>query len=170
MGAEAVVLLFVGAVLVLALHKRVAVFDEFCIGAKEGARAAVLVFPTLLALMTAIAMLQAGGVIRGAVALLQPAARWLGFPAEALPAALLRPLSGSGSLAVLREILQQHGADSTAGRVASVLQSSTETTFYTLSLYFGYVGIKKTGCALPAALAGDLTGMILSALTVRLFF
>ncbi len=170
MGVGAVVLVFVGVILVVAAKRHVAVFDEFCIGAKEGARAAVQVFPTLLALMTAIAMLQAGGVLRWLAALLQPAAQWLGFPAEALPAALLRPLSGSGSLAVLREVLQQHGPDSTAGLVASVLQSSTETTFYTLALYFGYVGIKKTGCALPAALAGDITGMILSALTVHLFF
>lgn len=170
MGAQIVVLLFVGAVLVTALCRRVAVLDEFCVGAKEGAQAALRVFPTLLALMTAIAMLRAGGVIEWVVALLKPAADFVGFPAAALPAALLRPLSGSGALAVLREVLEQHGADSTAGLVASVLQSSTETTFYTLSLYFGYVGVKKTGVALPAALTGDLVGMILSALTVHLFF
>jgi len=169
-GPEAVVLVFVGAVLVLARRQRVAVLDEFCVGVKEGAQAAIQVFPTLLALMTAVAMLQACGVLDGLVRLLQPIAGRLGFPAEALPSALLRPLSGSGSLAVLQEVLQRYGADSTAGRVASVLQSSTETTFYTLSLYFGYVGIKKVGCALPAALAGDVTGMILSALTVHLFF
>ncbi len=170
MGAEVIVLLFVGAVLAVAMRRRVAVLDEFCVGVKEGARAAMQVFPTLLALMTAIAMLQAGGLLDRMVTVLQPAADRLGFPAEALPAALLRPLSGSGSLAVLREVLQQHGADSRAGLVAGVLQSSTETTFYTLSLYFGYVGIQKAGRALPAALIGDLTGMILSALTVHLFF
>lgn len=170
MGPEVIVLLFVGAVLVAARWRRVALLEEFCVGAKEGARAAVQVFPTLLALMTAIAMLQAGGALDGLSRLLQPIVGRLGFPTEALPAALLRPLSGSGSLAVLRDILQRYGADSKVGLVASVLQSSTETTFYTLSLYFGYIGIKKTGVALPAALAGDVTGMLLSALTVHLFF
>lgn len=168
--AEITVLCFVGIVLFAALKKRVPLFDEFCIGAKEGGMAALRVFPTLLALMTAISMLSASGVIDRLVVFLRPAAAWIGFPAEVLPSALLRPLSGSGSLAALQGVLAQNGPDSTAGLVASVLQSSTETTFYTLSVYFGYVGIKKTGCALPAALAGDFAGMVLATLTVHLFF
>ena len=167
--AEWVILAFVGAVVVMALVRRVPLFEEFCIGAKEGGMAALRVFPTLLALMTAVSMLRAGGLLDQMVALLRPVAQRIGFPAEVLPTALLRPLSGSGALAALQDVLATYGADSEVGLVASVMQSSTETTFYTLSVYFGYIGVKKTGWALPAALAGDVAGMILSVLTVHLF-
>lgn len=165
-----VILGFVGIILVTALVRRVPLFDVFCEGAKEGGTAALRVFPTLLALMTAVAMLRASGVLDCVTVWLRPVAERVGFPTEVLPSALLRPFSGSGSLVALQDVLAQHGADSKAGLVASVLQSSTETTFYTLSVYFGYVGVKKTGYALPAALVGDLTGMVLSVLTVHLFF
>ncbi len=168
--AEWVVLGFVGVIVAVASVRRVPLFEEFCLGAKEGGAAALRVFPTLLALMTAVAMLRASGLLDCVVTVLRPVAERIGFPAEVLPSALLRPLSGSGSLAALQDVLAKHGPDSKAGLVASVLQSSTETTFYTLSVYFGYIGVKKTGCALPAALAGDFVGMVLSALTVHLFF
>ncbi len=166
--AEWVILGFVGCILAVAWIRHVPLFEEFCLGVKEGGAAALRVFPTLLALMTAVSMLRASGLIDRAVALLYPVAQRLGFPAEVLPSALLRPLSGSGSLAALQDVLTKHGPDSKAGLVASVLQSSTETTFYTLSVYFGYVGVKRMGCALPAALAGDFAGMVLSVLTVHL--
>ena len=168
--AQWVILGFVGMIVLAALARRVPLFDAFCEGVKEGGAAALRVFPTLLALMTAVAMLRASGVLDCVTVWLRPVAERVGFPTEVLPSALLRPLSGSGSLAALQDVLAQHGADCKAGLVASVLQSSTETTFYTLSVYFGYVGVKKAGCALPAALVGDLTGMVLSALTVHLFF
>ena len=95
---------------------------------------------------------------------------FLGFPAEVLPLALLRPISGSGSLAVVEDIFSTCGADSFAGRVASVIMGSTETTFYTVAVYFGAVGIKKTGITIPAALTADICGFVFSALAVRLFF
>ena len=167
--ANAILLLFVGLVLVVAAFRRIPVLDEFCEGVKEGGAAALRVFPTLLALMTAIAMLQASGVTDWLVEVVRPLSTRLGFPAEALPTVLLRPLSGSGSLAALHELLMQSGADSLAGLVAGVLHSSTDTTFYAIAMYFGYVGIKKTGLTLPAALLGDFTGIVLATLTVRLF-
>lgn len=162
--------LFVAAVLIAGAVRKIPVFDEFCAGAREGAHAAVGVLPSLVALMTAVAMLRASGFTDWLVEGVRPLAQMLGFPPEALPSALLRPLSGSGSLAALRQVLADHGTESSAGLVASVLQCSTETTFYTLTVYFGAVGIRRTGHALPAAAVGDLTGMILAALTVRLFF
>ena len=165
-----IVLGFVGCMLFIGVCRRVPVFDEFCDGAREGAVAAVRVFPTLAALITAITMLSASGFTDWLVSLVRPLADLLRFPVEALPTALLRPLSGSGSLAALRTVLQENGPDSTPGLVASILQSSTETTFYTLTVYFGYIGIKKTGHALPAALIGDMTGMVLAPLMVHLFY
>lgn len=162
--------LFAAVILSAGLLRRVPVFDEFCHGAKEGARAAVGILPSLVALMTAVAMLRASGFTDWLVAAVNPVAEVLGFPPEALPSALLRPLSGSGSLAALREVLASEGTESPAGLVSSVLQSSTETTFYTLTVYFGAVGIRRTGHAFAASAVGDLTGMILAALTVKLFF
>lgn len=161
--------LFVVAVLVTGAVKRVPVFDEFCAGAREGLRAAVGILPSLAALITAVAMLRASGFTDWLVTAVSPLAAVLGFPAEALPSALLRPLSGSGSLAALRQVLADCGTESAAGLVASVLQCSTETTFYTLTVYFGAVGIRKTAHALPAAMVGDMAGMVLAALSVRLF-
>lgn len=165
-----VVPVFVGAILLAGALRRVAVFDEFCYGAKEGARAAVGILPSLVALMTAVAMLRASGFTDWLVTAVRPIAEVLGFPSEALPSALLRPLSGSGSLAALRDILASEGTESPAGLVSSVLQCSTETTFYTLTVYFGAVGIRRTGHAFAASAVGDLIGMILAALTVKLFF
>lgn len=167
--AVLVIPIFVGAVVCAGLFRRVPVFDEFCAGAKGGLRAAVGILPSLVALITAVSMLQASGFTDWLVAAVRPVADWLGFPAEALPSALLRPLSGSGALAALRQVLLEQGSESTAGLVASVLQSSTETTFYTLTVYFGSIGVRRTGHALPAAMAGDLAGMILAAFTVRAF-
>lgn len=160
---------FVATVLIVGLIRRVSVFDEFCTGAREGVKTAVSVLPSLVALITAVSMLRASGFTEWLAELLRPVTERVGFPAEALPAALLRPLSGSGSLAALRQVLVDYGTESRAGLVASVLQSSTETTFYTLTVYFGAVGVKRSGWAFPAAAVGDLTGMILAALTVKMF-
>ncbi len=166
----AAVPVFVAVVLVAGALRKIPVFEEFCAGAREGLGAIVTVLPSLVALITAVSMLRASGFTEWLAAVLQPVTERLGFPAEALPTALLRPLSGSGSLAALRQVLADHGTESPAGLVASVLQSSTETTFYTLTVYFGAVGVKRSGRAFPAAAVGDLAGMILAALTTKIFF
>ena len=159
---------FVAAVLAVGLIKRVPVFDEFTAGAGDGIRTCVKVLPSLVALMTAVSMLQASGLLEQITSLIAPAADRLGLPAPVLPMALMRPVSGSGSLAVLENILRQYGTDSLAGRVACVMQSSTETTFYTIAVYFGAVGIKRTRHTLATSVSADLAGVILSALAVRL--
>lgn len=159
---------FVAAILVVALVKKVPIFDEFVAGAGDGIRTTFKVLPSLVALLTAVSMLQASGLLDLATAALSPVLAKAGFPAEVLPMALMRPISGSGSLAVLEQVYTKCGPDSPAGLVASVLQSSTETTFYTIAVYFGAVGIKRTRHTLAASAMGDLSGIVLSALAVRL--
>lgn len=157
-------------VLIYGLFKRVDVFSEFIEGAKENMATGLSVIPALVALMTAVGIFRASGAEQLLTGLISPLTQALGFPAECVPLALIRPLSGSGATAVLDEILSQNHPDSFAGRVASVLAGSTETTFYTIAVYFGVTKVKRTRHVLPSAMAGDLTGFILSALTVRIFF
>lgn len=159
-------LLIIGA----ALFKKVTVFDEFIAGAGEGIQTTLRVLPSLVALMTAISMLQASGLLDMLAQAAAPYMEKIGFPAEVLPLALLRPVSGSGSLAALERLFHQHHPDSFAGLVASVLQSSTETTFYAMAVYYGSVRVKRTRHTLVATTTGDLTGAILASLTVRLLF
>lgn len=152
------------------LVKKVAVFDVFLAGAKEGLKSCVAILPALLALVSAVGMFKASGAMDLLRWVLQPLANFLGFPSEVTALALVRPLSGSGALAVFESILREHGPDSYIGRVASVLQGSTETTFYTIALYYGAVQVQKTRHTLPCALTADLTGFVMSALAVKLFF
>ncbi|MDD3692892.1 MAG: nucleoside recognition domain-containing protein [Oscillospiraceae bacterium] len=159
---------FLVLVLVAGKARRVPVFDEFTAGAGDGLRTCVKVLPALVALMTAVSMLRASGLMEMLSSAVEPVSRFLGFPSEVVPLALLRPVSGSGSLAMLENIYASFGADSLIGRIASVLQSSTETTFYTIAVYYGSIGVKKTRHTLISSSCGDLTGIILSALTVRL--
>lgn len=159
---------FVAAILVAGLVKKVPVFDEFTVGAADGLRSCVKVLPSLVALLTAVSMLRASGAMELLTAAVAPLAQKLGFPAEAVPLALLRPVSGSGSLAMLENVYATYGVDTLVGRVASVLQSSTETTFYTIAVYYGAVGVKRTRHTLGAAAAGDLCGIVLSSLAVRM--
>ena len=146
---------FVAAVLVAGIIRKVPVFDEFTAGAGEGLRACVKVLPSLAALMTAVSMLRASGAMELLTAAVAPLAQRLGFPPEVIPLALLRPVSGSGSLAMLENVYATYGADGLIGRVASVLQSSTETTFYTIAVYYGAVGVKRTRHTLAAAAGGE---------------
>jgi spore maturation protein B len=159
--------IFIALVLIAGTARRVPVFDEFLAGAGDGISTCVKVLPSLVALMTAVSMLRASGLLEILVGAVAPAAKFIGIPPEIVPLALLRPVSGSGSLAMLENIYSVYGADSLIGRVASVLQSSTETTFYTMTVYYGSVGIKRTRHTLVSAASGDLTGILLSSLMVK---
>lgn len=159
---------FIIGILILGLFRRIPVFDEFIAGAGDGIRTCVKVLPSLVALMTAVSMLQASGLLDSLTALVAPLARHIGMPGEVVPLALMRPISGSGSLAVLENTLARYGADSTAGLIACVLQSSTETTFYTIAVYYGTVGIKKTRHTLAASAVGDCMGVLAATLAVRI--
>ena len=145
------------------------VYDGMTQGAAQGLKVLLGILPALIGLMTAVYMLRASGALDGAAALLAPLLEKLGVPPELLPLMLVRPISGSAALGVGAEIMSQWGPDSYIGRVAAVMLGSTETTFYTIAVYFGAAGIKKTRYAVPAALCADLAGFFFASLTVRLF-
>ena len=163
-----IVILSVTGIVLFGLIKGVNVFDTFLAGAREGMHTAAAILPALTALTLAVSMIRASGCLEAAGQTLAPLIGTVSIPPETVPLMLIRPVSGSGALAVIRDIFEQSGADSFAGRVASVMMGSTETTFYTVAVYFGSVGVKKTGYSVPAALTADLTGMIFAALTVTL--
>lgn len=150
--------------------RKVPVFDTFVSGAKEGLTSTISIVPSLIALIMAVSMLNASGALDLLSSFLAPAANLIGLPEQAMPLALIRPVSGSGSTAVLTQVFQNFGPDSFVGRVASVMSGSTETTFYAIAVYFGAVSIKKTRHTIPAALTADLTVCIVSALSIRLLF
>lgn len=158
------------AILLCGIVKKQKVFDLFMDGAKSGVSTTISILPALVGLVTAVAMFKASGALTLIVHALAPAGKALGFPSEVVPLALMRPVSGSGALSILESILHTHGPDSFIGRVASVLQGSTETTFYTVAIYYGSVGVTKTRHTLPAALTADFVGFVMSILTVRLVF
>ncbi len=155
---------------VAGLLRRVRVYDAFVGGAKDGFNVAVRIIPFLVAMLVAIGMFRASGAMALLSRAIEPATRLVGMPAEALPAALLRPLSGSGTLALVSELMKTHGPDSFVGRLASTLYGSSETTFYVLAVYFGAVGIRRTRHAVAAGLLGDLAGVAAALLFCRLLF
>lgn len=166
--SDYVIPFFIAAIMIIGLVKKVDVFSEFTEGAKENLKAAISVLPALVALMTAIGMFKSSGALEVISSAISPLTSFLGFPEECIPLAIIRPVSGSGALAVFESILTDVSPDSFAGRVASVIIGSTETTFYTIAVYYGITKVKKTRQALPASLAADFTGFVLSALTVRI--
>ena len=154
----------------LALAKRRDAYALLTRGAAEGLKTVLAVAPTLIVLMTVIAMLRASGALQLLEALLGPLLEPLGIPRELAPLLLIRPLSGSAALAVGAELITTHGPDSAVGRTAAVVLGSTETTFYAIGVYFGAAGVEKSRYAVPAALAADLAGFLMGALSIRLFF
>ncbi len=150
--------------------KGVDVFNVFIDGAKKGFDTILNIIPSLIALLLAVNMLKASGGLDVLLSLLSPVGKFLGIPRDVIPLAILSPISGSGTLGIYEGILKDFGPDSFIGRCASVMMGSTETTFYTLTLYYGSIGIKKTRHTLPSALCADFTSFILSSRFVRLFF
>ena len=150
--------------------RRVDVYDSLVQGAGEGLRVMVRIVPAMIALLTAVYMLRASGALELAAELLAPLLRLLGIPPETVALLLVRPISGSAALGVGAELISTYGPDSTVGRTAAVMLGSTETTFYTIAVYFGAAGISRTRYAVPAALCADLAGFIAAAWAVRLIF
>ena len=162
--------LVIAGVLCFGLAKGKDVFDQFLAGAKEGLATAAGILPALVALMTCVGMFKASGGLDVLVNALTPAARAVGAPGELLPLVLLRPISGSGALVLFEDLLKSCGPDSMPGRAASILMGSTETTFYTIAVYFGAVRIRRTRHTLACSLAADLTGFAMSLLLARALF
>lgn len=150
--------------------RRVRVYESFVEGAREGFETAVRIIPFLVAMLVAISMLRASGALDLAVRALSPLTESVGLPAEVLPVALLRPLSGSGTLGLVSEVSKTHGPDSFAGLLAATMYGSTETTFYVLAVYFGAVGITRTRHAVAAGVLADLAGLAAALLACRWLF
>lgn len=142
------------------LVRGVKVYDVFIEGAKEGFEVAVRIIPFLVGILVAIGMFRGSGAMDLLLALLRPIAAPLGFPPEMIPLAILRSLTGSGSLAFTTDLIKTHGPDSLLGRTAATMYGSTETTFYVLAVYFGAIGVRRTRHAVPAALIADLAAAI----------
>lgn len=154
----------------LCLHRQEQGFSILVQGASNGFKQIGTIAPSLIILLSSISMLRASGALDAGARLLSPVLEAIGIPGETVLLLLVRPLSGSAALAVGAELIATHGPDSLVGRTAAVMLGSTETTFYTLSVYFGAWGIQRTRYALPAALIADAVGFLAAAWTVRLFF
>ncbi|MGM9660288.1 MAG: nucleoside recognition domain-containing protein [Faecousia sp.] len=154
----------------IALGKKENPYDIMLSGAAGGLRLIVSILPSLILLLTAVHMLQASGAATLAGTLLAPVFSRFGIPPETALLVLVRPLSGSAALAVGADLMARYGVDSAIGRTAAVMLGSTETTFYTISVYFGAAGIRKTRYTIPAALFADFVGFFMASWTVRWFF
>jgi spore maturation protein SpmB len=163
----------IGTFIAMAAWKRINVYDAFIEGAKEGFGVAIRIIPYLIAILVAIGVFRASGTLDLLVAGLGNALTAMGLPTEfipSLPTALMKPLSGSGARGMMVDAMQTHGADSFVGRLASVFQGSTDTTFYVIALYFGSVGVKRTRHAVTCGLIADFTGIIAAIFIAYVFF
>jgi spore maturation protein B len=150
--------------------KKVKVYEVFVEGAKEGFNTSVRIIPYLVAMLVAIAIFRASGGMEFLVSVLSPIASLIGMPPETLPMAIMRPLSGSGSLGLMTELMKTHGPDSLIGILASTMYGSSETTFYVLAVYFGSVSISKTRHAVPVGIIADVAGMLAAVWIVMVLF
>lgn len=163
-----IVPLFVFIILIFGFFKKVKIFDSFLIGAKSGLNTAVSLIPTLIGLITAVSMLRASGLLDKFCLIISPICTEIGLPSEVVPMMLLRPVSGSGSTALLNSIFEQYSPDSIIGQIASVMCGSTETTFYAISVYCSGVGITKTRHTVFCAVLADIAAAFFSVAAVNI--
>jgi spore maturation protein B len=162
--------LFLVGVPIYGAFRKVKVYESFVEGAKGGFQMAIRIIPYLVAILVAVGMLRGAGAIDMLSQWLDPVLRRVGFPVEILPLAIMRPLSGSGSMGIVTELIKVHGPDSFIGRLAASAYGSTETTFYVLAVYFGAVGIKKARHAVISGLVADIVSLIIAIIVCRLAF
>ena len=161
---------FLAAVPLYGVLRKVKVYESFVEGAKGGVQTAVRIIPYLVAMLVAVGMLRAAGAIDMMAEALAPLLSRVRFPVEILPLAIMRPLSGSGSLGIVTELVSAHGPDSFIGKLAATAYGSTETTFYVLAVYFGAVGIRKARHAVIAGLTADVVSLVTAVIVCRLIF
>lgn len=154
-------------IVIYGLVEKKEIFDVFIEGAKDGIKIIINIFPTLIGLFLAVGTLRSSGVIDIVINFLEPILNLVNFPSEIMPLAILRPISGSSSIAIATDIMKQFGVDSQIGMMASVIMGATETTLYTIAVYSSSVKIKKTRFVLIAALTADIVGIITSVVVCR---
>lgn len=152
------------------LVKKGEVYQPFVTGASDGLKTLAQIIPSIVGILVAVEMLKSSGAVEMIAYALSPLLKLIGMPADIIPLAFLRPFSGSGSVSIVSEIIKTHGPDSYAGRIASVMMGSTETTFYTVALYYGVAKVKNIRHTLHAALLADLCGIIGSVIVCRIYF
>lgn len=158
------------SIITYGMLKGVKVYECFIEGAKDGITICFKIFPYLLAMILAVTVLRESKALDYIIGLVNPIVKYIGLPGEVVPLVLIKPLSGSGALGVFTDIINNYGADSYIGRIASTIMGSTETIFYTLTVYFGAVGIKKIRHTLWAAIIADLTAIVMAVIVVTLIF
>ena len=157
-------------IIVNALKNKVPVYDTFCDGVQWGMKTVLGIFPVIAAVTMAVGMMRASGLMELLTSLISPVTNIFHLPKEVLPLALIRPVSGGGALGVLSDILKEYHPDSAIGIVASVIMGSTETTFYTLMVYFKNTRVKHVGRIIPAAVVGDIVGIVVAAIVCFMIF
>lgn len=160
----------IGLILIYATIKKVPTYEVFVEGGKEGIQIAFSIIPYLVGMLVAITVFRASGALEFFLTLLKPILEMIGVPAEIVPLAIIRPISGTAALGMTTDLISTYGPDSFIGRLASTMQGSTDTTLYILTVYFGAVGIKKMGDALKVGLLADLIGITASIVIVSLVF
>ena len=164
-----IILALIFCIFLTGIVKKIDVFGAFSEGVREGFASVKGIFPPLLGLICGVSVLSASGFFDALSAFFAPILTPLGFPSELIPLGLVKPFSGSGSTALLKNIFSNYGADSFIGKAASIMCAATETTFYAVSVYFGSVGIKKSAHTIPCALIGDFVTIVLSVVFARIF-
>ena len=160
----------IGTILIYGVAKGVPVYETFVDGAKDGFNMAISIIPHLVGMMVAVSIFRASGALDYMLNLLAPLLALTHVPAEVVPLALIRPISGAGALAIMSDLIEQYGPDSFIGRLASTMQGSTDTTLYVLTVYFGAIGVRKIGHALKVGLLADLAGLCAAIFIVFLVF
>jgi len=167
---KGIIPLIIVFIIIYGMLKGVKVYECFVEGAKEGLNVCLRIFPYLLAMIVAVAVFRESKALDYVIAIVTPVVKLIGLPPELVPLVGVKPLSGSGALGIFSEILQKYGADSYIGIVASIIMGSTETIFYTLTVYYGAVNIKKIRHTLWAAIMADLTAIIMAVALARIMF
>lgn len=161
---------FILLVLITATWQRIPTYELFVEGGKEGIKIAFSLLPFLLGMLVSITILRSSGALEAFILFITPLLKFIGVPPDIVPLAIVRPISGTASLGMTAELIENYGPDSFIGRLASTMQGSTDTTLYILTIYFGAVGIKKMGDALKVGLLADLIGIIASIIIVSMIF
>ncbi|WP_251861631.1 spore maturation protein [Clostridium sp. Marseille-Q2269] len=165
---KAIIPIIILLIIAYGMSKKVKVYECFVEGAKDGVNICIRIFPYLLAMMVAIAVFRESKALDCLISILRPVSNLIGLPGELVPLVLIKPLSGSGALGVFADILKQFGPDSNIGKMASIIMGSTETIFYTITVYFGAVGIKKIRHTLWAAIFADMVAIIMAILVTNI--